>query len=279
MTCDEFKDQLVQYSMGTLEASQRAELLSHLQSGCADCNSFLAETREAVTLLPLGLEPIEPPPKARHRLLERIADQSRPMQTGLSKPLPRRVGIFQALIGGAIAAGIMAAIFWQVETHRRQEIASLQAQLDDTRATLEQLKASVQRTRENLRQTSETLRLTTERVQMMQSPGVQMVSLQGTEAQPQAKARAYYDSSNSRVEFYATDMRPAAPGKAYELWLIPKTGAPMPAGMFTADKASRGVALAVPSTKEQVVAFAVTQEPALGSATPTMPILVKGAVQ
>lgn len=289
--------------MGTLEASHRDQLVTHLKSGCADCNTFLADTQGTVALLPLTLDPITPPPEARGRLLENLAGGSRPLQIGPRKPPPRRFGFLQALAGGAIAAGIMGAIFWRSAENQRHAMASLQAQLDETRTTLQQFKASIQtqtnqlalnvqqtnegvlhtneaiqRTNQAVQQTSEIVLRTSQAVEMMRSPGVQMVSLQGTDAQPKAKARAYYDTEKATVHFYAMDVPPARPGNAYELWLITAKG-PAKAGMFEADQASQGVAIAIPSSADKIVKFAVTEEPAAGSLKPTSAVILIGDVQ
>jgi anti-sigma-K factor RskA len=70
------------------------------------------------------------------------------------------------------------------------------------------------------------------------------------------------------------------PQKAYELWLIPRSGAPIPAGVFKPD--ARGSATVVepplPAGTE-AKAFAITIEPEAGSSTPTMPIVMVGAGQ
>jgi anti-sigma-K factor RskA len=72
---------------------------------------------------------------------------------------------------------------------------------------------------------------------------------------------------------------PALPAqKAYELWLIPTAGSPIPAGTFKPD--ARGSATLIEPTLPAGVeakTFAITVEPEQGSATPTMPILMMGA--
>jgi len=236
MTCEARKDKLVELAMGTLDAPQRAEVLAHLKSGCAECNSFLAETRETVGAIPLGLDPIAPPAAARDRLMKRVNGESsagpNPMRIGPeTAPTPRRFGIFQALAGGAIAAGIIGAIFWHTSENQRQSIASLQAQLEATRATLDQFQKSMQTKTDqlalNLQNANETILRTSETVEMMRSPGIQMVSLQGTEAQPKVKARAYWNVDKSMVHFYATDVAQADAGKIYQFWMVTdKGGAP-----------------------------------------------------
>ena len=292
MTCDAFKDQLVELAMGTLQLSLNAMRCSaqSLKTGYAECNAFLAETREAVGVLPLTLDPIDPPAAARDRLLKRVAGQSdrelNPMRIGpKTAPAPRRFSIFQALAGGAIAAGIVGAIFWRTSENQRQSIAALQAQLNETRSTFDEFKLSVQAQNSqlavSLQQANDTILRTSEAVEMMRSPGVQMVSLQGTEAQPKVKARAYWNPGKSEVHFYATDVAQAPAGKTYQFWMLTDKGAAVPSNTFAADQVAgpTGVAIALPTTADKVVAFAVTEEPLGGSKTPTMPIMMKGAIQ
>lgn len=71
---------------------------------------------------------------------------------------------------------------------------------------------------------------------------------------------------------------PALPAeKAYELWLIPMQGAPIPAGMFKPN--GHGSATVVnpplPAGAEAKV-FAITVENEPGATTPTMPIVMMG---
>jgi anti-sigma-K factor RskA len=70
---------------------------------------------------------------------------------------------------------------------------------------------------------------------------------------------------------------PAPPeGKTYEMWLIPKTGNPVPAGLFQSDAEGSAmhmqhVSVDMASTK----AIAVTLEPAGGVPQPTsQPVIV-----
>jgi len=80
----------------------------------------------------------------------------------------------------------------------------------------------------------------------------------------------------------ASNLDPLPAGKTYELWLIPKSGAPMPAGLFKPD--AHGMAMMMPENPEvpawtDLKAFAVTVEPEGGTTTPTMPIVLMGSGQ
>jgi hypothetical protein len=94
---------------------------------------------------------------------------------------------------------------------------------------------------------------------------------------PPPSGKAVYSRQQGLI-FIAGNLNPLPAHKAYELWLIPAQGAPIPAGVFKPD--ARGAATVVnpplPAGIE-AKAFAITIEPEQGSATPTMPIVMMGA--
>ena len=98
------------------------------------------------------------------------------------------------------------------------------------------------------------------------------------QAPPQPQGKAIYMRDRSSLIFLASNMPVLPPQKAYELWLIPTSGAPIPAGVFKPD--ARGSATVIePPLPAGIEAktFAITVEPEQGSSTPTMPIVMAGA--
>ena len=104
------------------------------------------------------------------------------------------------------------------------------------------------------------------------------VTLVAAQAPPQPQGKAIYVRDRSSLVFLASNM-PALPAqKAYELWLIPTNGAPIPAGVFKPDAHGSATVIQPPlPTGVEAKAFAITIEPEQGSATPTMPIVMMGA--
>jgi anti-sigma-K factor RskA len=103
------------------------------------------------------------------------------------------------------------------------------------------------------------------------------VTLVSVKTPPQPQGKAFYLRNRSSLVFVANNMPSLPPQKAYELWLIPVEGAPIPAGVFKPD--ARGSATVVnpplpPGT--QAKAFAITVENEAGATTPTMPIVMMG---
>ena len=72
MTCDDRRDQMLLYVVGALDDDERQSLEQHLQTGCPQCAGALAEARAIIKHLPLALDPVDPPPRTKGRLMERI---------------------------------------------------------------------------------------------------------------------------------------------------------------------------------------------------------------
>ena len=147
---------------------------------------------------------------------------------------------------------LLAGFFWQQSDRLAQRVAQLQGESAQQQAQLERAR---------------------EVVSTLTSTDAIRVTLVAAQAPPQPQGKAIYVKDRSSLIFLASNM-PALP----PLWLIPTTGAPIPAGVFKPDK--RGSATVVepplPSGVE-AKAFAITVEPEQGSTTPTMPIVMMGA--
>jgi len=129
-------------------------------------------------------------------------------------------------------------------------------------------------TRQNL------IRVTSERDQLEQAfsflnqPGTRQVNFGG--AQPQPPRGNVFVNGRLGVLLIAGNLPQLAPGRTYEMWVIPKGGAPRPAGLF--QSAANGSAmhlLSGPVDVASVGAIAVSVEPETGSQAPTTtPIIV-----
>jgi quercetin dioxygenase-like cupin family protein len=64
------------YALGALPADEAEKFRQRLGAGCALCRGLLESCEEAVTLLPLTAPEVEPPPRIRARLMEKIAAEA-----------------------------------------------------------------------------------------------------------------------------------------------------------------------------------------------------------
>ena len=108
-----------------------------------------------------------------------------------------------------------------------------------------------------------------EMLDLLKSPDAIRVTMTPGKEQPKPQGKTIFNPKAGRLIFIASNLPPAPPNKAYELWLVPKEGAPVPAGTFWPD--ARGNAMLMESTMPagmEPKAFAVTIEKAEGSDTP-----------
>jgi anti-sigma-K factor RskA len=104
------RDELAAYLLGALEPGEAAALEQHL-AGCEECRTELAWLRPAVQLLPEGVEPVEPPPELRTRIMGEVETDA----VGRRRPAPagakrRRHPFLRPAVGLAAVLAIAAGV-------------------------------------------------------------------------------------------------------------------------------------------------------------------------
>jgi len=257
----QFAEDLALYALSALEGDDRAILEKHL-AGCSECRLELEELRGDGALLALSTIGPKPPARARQRLLDAVAKEAAPTLSQKTRkdgaPTTATRRSWWGALGWAATAAVIvfAASLWKENTALKQSLASASAQAIQSARELD-----------DLRKISAPLI----------APEAQRITLVAMKTPPQPQGKAFYLRNRSSLVFMANNMPPLPPQKAYELWLIPVQGAPVPAGMFKPD--AHGSATVVnpplPSGME-AKAFAITVESEAGATTPTMPIIMMG---
>lgn len=247
----QFADDLALLALGTLQGDERVAVEKHLE-GCAACRRELERLRGDTALLALSASGPAPPQRSRERLLQAIAQEPR------AQKIPARRSSWSIMPWMAAATLLLVAgFFWKQSDRLAQRVARLQDESTQRQAELERAR---------------------EVVSTLTSTDALRVTLVAAQTPPQPQGKAIYVRDRSSLIFLASNLPGLPPQKAYELWLIPANGAPIPAGMFKPD--ARGSATVIePPLPAGVDAktFAITIEPEQGSATPTMPIVMTGA--
>ena len=106
-------------------------------------------------------------------------------------------------------------------------------------------------------------------IAVLRDPATQVVALAGQAPAPTARARMMWHEKAGGV-FVATGLPTAPEGKAYQLWAIAGSNAPVSAGVFSVDASGAGSLSVRPLPGVTTVdAFAVTLEPAGGLPAPS----------
>jgi len=248
-----FAEDLALYALGTLEGDEQVELEKHLKD-CADCRHELEQLRCDAALLALSASGPAPPQRARGRLMNALTREPRIV---LEQPTARRISWWSQMGWvTAAAAAVIGAILWRTDASLSRRMANLQKEVNEQQSELQR----AQEVTATLT-ASDALRVT-------------IIPPRAT-AQPQG--RAIYVPSRSSLIFLANNM-PALPARrAYELWLLPRSGSPIPAGVFKPD--SHGNATFVNQRLPQGIetkSFAITVEPETGSPLPSSAPIMLG---
>ncbi len=254
-THEQFADDLALYALDELTGSARQELEAHLET-CAACRRELQELRGDLGLLGLSTGGPQPPARSKERLMRAIAAE--PRGVSLPETAPRR-GLAWAWIPAFAAVALLFVVtsLWRSNGRMKDQLAELGDRNQDQSVQLDGL--------------NQELRLLT-------SPDAVHVSLNPQKAPKQPSGTAIFSPSQRRMMFMASNLAPVPEGKAYELWIIPRKGAPVAAGVFKPDEHGNAVMMdhKMPEGVE-AKAFAITVEKEEGSDKPTSPIVLIGA--
>ena len=248
---EQFADDLALYALGALQGEERATLEKHL-GACTNCRRELELLRGDMALMAMSAAGPRPPQRSRQRLMNAIANEPRRIET----PQQRRwwVWVPWAL---AAAAALLIVLLLRQNTELQDRAAALQSQ--------------------SLMQQAE-LKRAREVVSTLTASDAMRVTLVAAKTPPQPQGKAIYVRDRSSLIFLANNLPALPPAKAYELWLIPNQGNPIPAGVFKPDAHGSATVVNPPlPAGVQAKAFAITVESEGGAAAPTMPIVMMGA--
>ena len=243
MSCEELRDIYELYALGALEAGDRTEVDAHLGRGCADCLDGIKRALATNALIVAFAPDVEPPARLRRKLLAAIGAERAPR--GFS------------WAWAAVCAALLAAVVWSGADIRRRaaDLAEARQQLAKANASLsgfEQARA------------------------LLNQPDTRQVVF--GKGQPQPTHGSVFVNPRGGVLLLASNLPPAPAGKTYEMWLIPKSGAPKPAGLFQSGADGSALHLNPGPIEANTAAVAVSLEPAAGSAAPTNIVIAPVAI-
>jgi anti-sigma-K factor RskA len=240
---EQFAEDLALHAMGALEGEERAMLEKHLAS-CERCRQELANFRGDLALMAMATSGPKPPARPRQRLLDAIAKEPRAAvgKTGQAS----RFNWWAALGWTAAVAMFLVVVQLRRENYfLRESVNNLAALTGQQTIELANAKRVVD---------------------TLTAPESQTVTLVAAKTPPQPQGKAFYLRNRSGLVFVANNLPKLPADKIYELWLIPTSGEPIPAGLFKPDAKGNATVVNPPGLPAGVEAktFAVTLESASG---------------
>ena len=240
MTHEELQGEYELYAMGVAEEPARGEIRAHLERGCEVCMLEMKRAKQLAAMIGATAAQQAPSSKLRKRILASAGYEQR--SYGLAPWL------------GAMAAlcFVAAIYFGGRERSYMEEMGNLRTQMRQQNIELTRL---------------------TEIMTIVNGANTREVNFG---AGPKGKV---FVNPSSGVVLMATNLPPAPAGKAYEMWVIPKSGKPAPAGMFQPQTDGSATHVQTgPIDIASLGAVAVTLEDAAGAAQPTSTPLIVAAI-
>jgi anti-sigma-K factor RskA len=259
---DRYRELVPLAALDALDGEDAVEFREHLAT-CADCRAELAAYAEVAGTIGAGVKPVPPPLGLRDRVLAAAGAASiRPARPPRSRPF---LWVGTLATAATVALALVLLVTRGQLRQERERAAALAADAEQARrelADLQQVLAEARSVRD-----------------LVAHPDSRLTILAGLQPAPGARARVVWNASTREAVLIASGLRRPPEGQAYEVWVIGEANRPVPAGVF--QPAGDGTALVrLPRVEETARprTFAVTLEPAAGSASPTGPMVLAGAV-
>lgn len=236
MNCDQLRDHYELYAMGVADEPELSEIREHLNRGCEVCMAGVKKSTELTALLGASAAQASPSGALRRRILASIGVE------------PRRFAWSYVWAAAAVLALFVAASLEYQATRAERLAAQWQGEL--------------------LRQARDLDRLN-EALAILSARDTRVASFGNG---PSGKILV---NPSRGVVLLATNLPLAPAGKRYEMWIVPKSGKPVAAGLFQSQP--DGTALHVrPGSVDlsTTAAVAVTLEDEQGADQPTSQPLI-----
>lgn len=254
----EYRDLLAPHALDALGADERSALERHLAS-CSECRRQLDEWREVGGLLAHAAPPSAPSDEVRARILGSLRQpgEARVVSIDSYRPANRWTGLLKIAAGIAFVTLLIGLLVMvRRDIISRRELARISLEADARLSELTRDREALAREREM--------------VAMLSSANTRKMELAGTPTAQQARAMFVFDQQTGHAMLRTEGLPMTSADKAYEVWFIPKGGAPIAGKVFTVDASGYAMMsdLMPPEARGQVV-VAITLEPKQGSTAPT----------
>jgi anti-sigma-K factor RskA len=241
--CRDLREHYEAFALGVLEGEEQSEIQAHLARQCPACTLGVKQSRVLASQLAHLAPEVEPPARVRRKLLEAVAER------------PARRGWLPVWAWATATAFVVLVASLAVQLLRNfQEVRALQSQLAQLEIQYQELSRETDLYRRALA--------------IAASPDSRAISL--TSAQPATpQIRAYWNEALGLV-LSAQQMPAPEPDRTFQLWVVPRQGNPINAGIFRPDPTGRVLIVSTPTARIlDAAALAISDEPSGGSPQPT----------
>lgn len=234
MNCNELRDHYELYAIGAAEEPERGEIRAHLDRHCEVCMEAMRRARETAALIGSAAAPAAPSPQLRRRILAAAGYEQ------------RGFGWAPAL-AAALAFSLIACVYF---VGRERDV-----------------NRELVRVTGISRQQNITLTRFNEVFTIINGADTRITNFGADNATP--PSGKIFVSPSQGVVLLAGHLPQPPSGKAYQMWIIPKDGKPLPAGVFESNRDGNALHVQRGPVDPNADLLAVTVENAAGASAPT----------
>lgn len=292
MDHDQLKDLLPLEAIGSLDGEDARAMAVHLAEGCDECHAELPSFREALATMAISEAGDGPSDRIWQRLQSRLAggEAETVAPAGIAQDRPggcaidraARPGVSRGWRVAAVAAASIGAIALAVTNSNYASKIAATHQQDSARiAALSRQARSLADKLEDRSRELATLReqvsISEQLTQAVLAPDARMIRLAPLAPAPDAAGLVAVTPSRHHAVLQVAGLPTPPPGKEYELWWIGSKSGAVKAALFApTTRGDATVSSALPPAGEQLLASAITLEPAGGVDKPTGAMYLKG---
>jgi hypothetical protein len=274
VSCDERRDAILLLSAGLLDGEEADALREHLRSGCPACARHAREARDLNDALLLGAPVVTPPA----RLREALEGVAQPVRGAPGSGAQSSTPVFRMLLAaglGALLAGV-PAMLWATRSgdERAASIAAaekraaeldaalveLRTEYEELIAERDELDAELGESGDELNDLSRSLEDARDQVAMLRSEDLQILAMNGTAAQPDARAKMFWNWDDYYCYMHVTGLAAEAEGAVYAVWIDTSKGGRILAGTLAPERGNAELWVQLPRDIGQALGALVTLE-------------------
>jgi anti-sigma-K factor RskA len=290
MDHDRLKELLPLEALGTLDGEDARAMAAHLAEGCDECEAELRSFREALAAMAIAAADDGPSDRIWQRLDRRLqstatdpaAHTVNDRPAGRATDRPAREGVSRAWRIVAVAASVASIALAVMIGNYATQIVAIREENSSRLAALEMQERALASQLEDRNRELATLRdqisVSGRLTQAVLAPDARIIRLGPLPPAPDASGIVAVAPARNQAVLQVAGLPQPPPGKEYELWWIGSKSGPVKAALFApAAHGEATVASTLPPPGEQLLASAITLEPAGGVDKPTGAMYLKGA--
>lgn len=274
---EQFEELSAAYALGALDAEELAIFEEALAAGGEEYQKIFRESIGVSYLINTGIKKVAPSPLIKAKLLKKVyrSGKSSFSFSLAFEQLALTLGFGRPSFG-LVVSFLLLIVTGEIGTYAY----FLYNELDQAEQQITIFESKIQEQQLRLISITSDLNLKEQILNVLRSPKIEMVIMNGQEINPSGYGKIIWDPARNIAILHVSKLPSAPSDKDYQLWFMDKDQKPVSAGVFSVAKENENyfkVSEIPMPEKKDITAFSVTIEPKGGVPQPTGAMYLLGS--